>query len=71
VTPSEKDAGSGEPGTESPESPPAEQSLFQRFEEFARKVVAVSRADIEERERAYRESRNLASKSKANPKTNS
>jgi len=37
-------------------SPPGP-SPFERFEEFARKVVSVPRATIEERERAYRESR--------------
>jgi hypothetical protein len=51
----EKDAGSGETGK--PDSPPSEQTPFQRFEEFARRVVSVPRTEIEERERAYQESR--------------
>jgi hypothetical protein len=55
VTPREKDAASGEPGK--PDPPPEDQTPFQRFEEFARKVISVPRAEIEERERAYREKR--------------
>jgi hypothetical protein len=38
-------------------SDPPEPSSFERFEEFARKVVSVPKATIDERERAYRESR--------------
>jgi hypothetical protein len=63
VTPKEKDAGSGEPEANSPDSPSPEQTPFQRFEEFARRVISVPRAEIEERERAYRgerEERKLA-----------
>lgn len=53
----EKDAESdGAAGRESPD-PPHEQTPFERFEEFARKVISVPRAEIEKRERAYRESR--------------
>ncbi len=54
MTPKEKDAGSGEPGTKSPDSPSPEQTPFQRFEEFARRVISVPKTEIEERERAYR-----------------
>jgi hypothetical protein len=57
VTPKENDAGSGEPEAKSPDSPPPEQTPFQRFEEFARRVISVPRTEIEERERAYREER--------------
>lgn len=39
------------------ESEPPEPSPFERFEEFARKVISVPKATIEERERAYREGR--------------
>jgi hypothetical protein len=38
-----------------PDSPIPAQSPFERFEEFARKVVSVPRAEMDERERAYRE----------------
>lgn len=38
-------------------SDPPDPSAFGRFEEFARKVVSVPKAEIDERERAYRESR--------------
>jgi hypothetical protein len=38
-------------GSDPPKSP------FELFEEFARKVVSVPRATIEERERAYRQER--------------
>jgi len=54
----EKDAESdGTAGRESPD-PPREQTPFERFEEFARKVVSVPRSEIEKRERAYRDERN-------------
>lgn len=49
----------GRAGRASPslDPPPAttEQTPFERFEEFARKVVSVPRAELEARERAYRE----------------
>lgn len=37
--------------------PTPPETPFQRFEEFARKVLSVPKAEIDERERAYRESR--------------
>jgi hypothetical protein len=57
VTPKEKGEDGGEPRAESPEPPPPEQTPFQRFEEFARRVISVPRAEIEEREREYQEQR--------------
>jgi hypothetical protein len=54
VTPKEKEEDGGEPRAESPEPPPPEQTPFQRFEEFARKVISVPKSAIDERERAYR-----------------
>lgn len=53
---SEKDAGDGTAGREMPD-PPREQSPFERFEEFARKVISVPRAEIKKREREYKERR--------------
>jgi len=54
-------APSGKPspaGTAIPDpSAPHVQTPFERFEEFARKVVSVPKAEIEERERAYQERR--------------
>ena len=55
MTPREKDAASGE--QEKPDPSSQDQTPFQRFEEFARKVISVPRAEIEERERSYRERR--------------
>ena len=56
MKPNEKDVVSGgEPEKATPESPP--ESPFQRFEEFARRVISVPKAEIDERERAYREGR--------------
>lgn len=53
-----KDADPGKAGKGSP-SPdpltPSPQTPFERFEEFARKVVSVPKAEMDERERAYRE----------------
>lgn len=43
-----------ESGT-SPE--PSGQTPFERFEEFARKVVSVPKSEIEKRERAHKEQR--------------
>lgn len=45
-----------EPETTAGSDPPSP-SPFEKFEQFARKVISVPRATIEERERAYRESR--------------
>jgi hypothetical protein len=52
----EKDADGEAAGRESPE-PPTGQTPFQRFEEFARKVISVPKAEIDEREREYRRKR--------------
>jgi hypothetical protein len=52
----EKGAEEDPAGRGSPD-PPTEKTPFQRFEEFARKVVSVPKAEIDERERAYREKR--------------
>lgn len=38
-------------------SDPPPPTAFERFEEFARKVVSVPKAEIDERERAYQERR--------------
>jgi hypothetical protein len=54
VTPKEKDAEGEEVRAESPESPPPEQTPFQRFEEFARRVISVSKGEIQRRERHHR-----------------
>lgn len=67
MTPKEKEEDDGEPRAESPESPPPEQTPFQRFEEFARRVISVPKTEIDERERSYRESRQ--SKTKLKPPT--
>ncbi len=44
---------------EEPERPPPEDGLhpFERFKEFARRIVSVPKSEVEERERAYREER--------------
>jgi hypothetical protein len=39
--------------------PPVSPTPFERFEEFARRVVSVPKAEVEERERVYREERGL------------
>jgi hypothetical protein len=62
VTPKEKDEDGGEPRAESPETPPPEQTPFQRFEEFARRVISVPKVEIDEREKAYRERRSKPQK---------
>jgi hypothetical protein len=49
-------ASDGAAGRGSPD-PPTEQTPFQRFEEFARRVVSVPKKEIDEREREYRERR--------------
>ena len=56
MKPSDKGAGNGgEAKRLSPDPPLPDETPFQRFEAFARKVVAVPRSEIEERERVYRE----------------
>jgi len=52
--PKEKGEASGEAGTKNPDSSPPEQTAFQHFGEFARRVVSVPKAEIDERERTYR-----------------
>ena len=52
----DKGAGSGDQVKRlSPDPPLPDETPFQRFEAFARKVIAVPRSEIEERERVYRE----------------
>jgi hypothetical protein len=46
-------AGKGSPSPDPLTAPP--QTPFERFEEFARKVVSVPKAEMDERERAYRD----------------
>lgn len=53
----DKDAESEKAGRASPDPPSPGQTPFERFEEFARKVLSVPRAEIEEREKAYRAKR--------------
>lgn len=53
----DKDAESEKAGRESPDPPAQEKTPFERFEEFARKVISVPKSEIDERERKYREQR--------------
>jgi hypothetical protein len=49
-----KDADGGEAASLEPDSPPSDgMTPFERFVDFARKVIAVPRAEIEEQERIY------------------
>lgn len=57
MTPKEKDAVNEGTGNVSPDPSPPEQTPFERFEEFARRVVSVPKGELDERERAYREDR--------------
>jgi len=53
-----KDADPGKAGKGSPNPDPltpSPQTPFERFEEFTRKVVSVPKAEMDERERVYRE----------------
>jgi hypothetical protein len=55
---SAKDADPGKAGKGSPSPDPlpySSQTPSERFEEFARKVVSVPKAEMDERERTYRE----------------
>jgi hypothetical protein len=52
-----KDADEGKETPAANGSDPPEPSPFERFEAFARKVISVPKAEIDERERAYREGR--------------
>lgn len=49
------------PSLPSPES--SEQTPFERFVEFARKIVAVPKAEIDEQERIYKSQRRTRKKS--------
>ena len=54
----DKDAESEKVGRESPDPPATtEKTPFERFEEFARKVISVPKSEIDERERLYQEQR--------------
>lgn len=57
MTPKETDAVNGEPASKATQESPSSESPFQRFEEFARRIISVPKADIDERERAYKGSR--------------
>ena len=54
-----KGGGGGKAGrgrnSPAPPSPPPEQTPFERFEEFARKIISVPKSEIQEQERLYRE----------------
>ena len=60
-----KDADGGKAGRASPDPPPpslpspesSEQTPFERFVEFARKIVAVPKSEIDEQERIYKSRR--------------
>lgn len=58
MTPNEKDAASGE--TEKSPDPANEKTPFQRFEEFAKRVISVPKKEIEERERTWQDKRKKA-----------
>lgn len=70
ANPNEKDAGSGkaERGKErspdcpdpEPSSPVDEKTPFQRFEEFAKRIISVPKKEIEEREHAWQDKRKKA-----------
>ena len=49
-----KGAEDGTAGRESPDPPGSAQTPFERFEEFARKVISVPKSLIDERDRASR-----------------
>lgn len=49
----EDDAKAGRAGPDPPPSP----TQFERFEEFARRIVSVPKAEIQEQERLYQERR--------------
>jgi hypothetical protein len=42
-------------GSQNPDPPADGQTPFERFRDFARKVVSVPKGEIDERERAYRQ----------------
>lgn len=49
-----KGEGSGKAGRASPDPPPSP-TQFEQFEEFARKIISVPKAEMQEQERLYRE----------------
>lgn len=53
----EKDAASEGAGSPDPPPSPDTQSPFERFEEFARRVVSVPKTELDRREKAYRDKR--------------
>ena len=42
--------------------PPAAQTQFERFEEFARRIVSVPKTELQEQERLYRDRRRTEKK---------
>lgn len=58
MTPNEKNEASEEMPRNPDEPSPAEKTAFERFEDFARKVISVPKSEIERRERAYHDQRN-------------
>lgn len=52
-----KDAADGKAGRASPDPPSAPQTRFDRFVDFARRVIAVPRSEIEDQERLYKKRR--------------
>jgi hypothetical protein len=66
------EAGRGNPAPPSPSLPSAEsseQTPFERFVEFARKIVAVPKSEIDEQERIYKSQRRTRKKKGASPKS--
>jgi hypothetical protein len=65
-----KDADGGKAGRASPDPPPpspsspesSEQTPFERFVDFARKIVAVPKSEIDEQERIYKSQRRTRKK---------
>lgn len=49
-----KGEGGARAGRASP-APPAAPTQFERFEEFARRIISVPKAEVQEQERLYRE----------------
>jgi hypothetical protein len=64
------EAGRGNPDPPSPSLPSAEsseQTAFERFVEFARRIVAVPRSEIDEQERIYKSQRRTRKNTKPAP----
>jgi hypothetical protein len=54
----QKDNGAGNELERNTDSSPSEdETPFQRFEDFARRVISVPKSEIEQREREYQENR--------------